>query len=114
MRHLKKKKLNTRGRDYSRRKMRQLANALILNAKIETTAAAGKLVRSHVEKLVTKGKADTLHAKRQLFSNLSRNAARKVYEVLSPKFKERKGGYIRLIRVPAGKDNMPRVLIEFV
>ncbi len=113
MRHQKKRKLNI-GRDYGRRRMKQLANALVLRERIETTAATGKLVRSYVERLVTKGKTETLHAKRQLFSSLSDNAARKVFEVLSPKFKERKGGYTRLVRVPAGKDGMPRVIIEFV
>ena len=113
MRHRKKAKL-AMGKDYSRRKMRQYSNALVLHERIETTAATGKLIRSHVEKLITKGKTETLHARRQLFSELSDNAARKVYEVLSPKFKDRKGGYTRLIRVPSGKDGMPKVIVEFV
>ena len=113
MRHRKKATLG-RGKDVNRRQLRQFANSLILYEKLETTNRAGKIVRSHVEKLITKGKAETLHAKRQLFSDLSPNAARKVFEVLSPKYKERKGGYTRLIRVPPGKDGMPRVLVEFV
>lgn len=102
------------GRDYGRRQMRQMANALILHEKLQTTAATGRLLRSHVEKLITKGKADTLSAKRQLFSSLGANAARKVFEVLSPRYKERQGGYTRMLRLPAGKDGMPKVLIEFV
>ena len=113
MRHRKKRTLN-RGMDVNRRRMRQLASSLILYEKIETSTAAAKLVRSHVEKLITKGKAGTLHSKRQIFSQVTPNAARKVYEVLSPKYKERAGGYTRLIRVPSQKDGMPRSLVEFV
>jgi large subunit ribosomal protein L17 len=98
----------------NRRRLRQFANSLVLHEKIETSAAAGKIVRSYVEKLITKGKVDSLHAKRQLFAELNPNAARKVFEVLSPKFKERNGGYTRVLRVAPNKDGMPRVLVQFV
>lgn len=113
MRHLNKPKLG-KTRDVNRRLLRQLSNSLILHERIETTEKLGKFVRSHVEKLVTKGKADTLHAKRQLFADLSQNAARKVYEVISPKFKDRAGGYTRMLKVKSGKDGMTRVIVEFV
>ena len=94
--------------------MRQMANSLVLHEKMETSASAGRMVRSHVEKLITKGKVDSIHAKRQLFAELNPNAARKVFEVLSPKYKERQGGYTRLLRIAPRKDGNPRVLIEFV
>src|SRR3989338_4412297 len=113
MRHRKKRTLN-RGRDINRRRMRQLATSLILHERIETTSAQAKILRSEVEKMITRGKVEGLHPKRALFSKLPPNAARKVYEVLSPKYKERAGGYTRLIRVPAGKDGNPKVIIEFV
>ena len=113
MRHQKKKKLGI-GRDYGKRRMKQWANALILHERIELNASEGKLLRSVVEKMVTKGKTETLHARRQLFADLSDNAARKVYEVLSPKYKERKGGYTRLVKIGGAKDGTPRVIIEFV
>lgn len=113
MRHKKKKTLGL-GRDKSRRRMRQLASSLILHERIETTSSTGKLLKSHVEKLITKGKKDTLHSKRQLFATLSDNAARKVYEVLVPKYKDRPGGYTRTIKVGQAKDGTQRVIVEFI
>ena len=113
MRHRKKPTI-ARGKDLNRRLLRQISNSLVLHEKVETSSALAKITRSHVEKLITKGKKDTLHAKRQLFAQLSKNAARKVFEVLSPKYKDRAGGYTRLVRVPPNKDGNPRSLIEFV
>ncbi|HKZ41452.1 MAG TPA: 50S ribosomal protein L17 [Candidatus Hodarchaeales archaeon] len=113
MRHRKKKKLKI-GYDRSRRVLKSMTTALILHEKIDTTSARAKLVRSLVERLITKGKHDNLHAKRQLFSALPPNAARKVFEVLAPKYKARPGGYTRLVRLGAAKDGSIRARIEFV
>lgn len=113
MRHRNKKSLGL-GKTRNKRLLRQMASSLILHERVELTAASGKIVQSFVEKLITKGKAETLHSKRQIFSDLPDNAARKVFEVLSPKYKDRKGGYTRAIRVKPGKDGNPKLLIEFV
>lgn len=113
MRHRKKKTLAL-GRARNKRLLKQMASSLILHERIVTTAPTGKIVKSYVERLITKGKADTLHSKRQLFAVLPPNAARKVFEVLSPKYKERSGGYTRAIRVKSGKDGNAKILIEFV
>ncbi|HEX5430154.1 MAG TPA: 50S ribosomal protein L17 [Patescibacteria group bacterium] len=113
MRHLKKKRIG-KGRDHARKLVRTLAASAIVYEKIQTTEARAKIARSLVEKMITKGKKEDLHNKRQIFSALPANAARKVIEVLSPRYKERKGGYTRIIRLGKAKDGMPKVQLELV
>ncbi len=113
MRHLKKKKIG-KGKDHKRKLLRTLAAAAILYEKIQTTEKRAKLTKSVVERLITKGKREDLHNKRQLFSALPDNAAKKVIEVLGPRYKDRKGGYTRIIRVGKYKDGMPKVQLELV
>lgn len=100
--------------DQRRKLLRSLAASTIVYEKIETTHARAKLTRSFVERLISKGKDATLHDKRQLFSALPINAARKVIEVLGPRYKTRPGGYTRIIRVGKYKDGMPKVQLELV
>jgi len=113
MRHLKKKKIG-KGRDHKRKLLRALAASAIVYEKIQTTEARAKITRSVVEKLITKGKKDDLHNKRMIFAALPQNAARKVIEVLGPKYKTRNGGYTRIIRIGRYKDGMPKVQLELV
>jgi large subunit ribosomal protein L17 len=113
MRHLKKKKIGN-GRDHKRKLMRSLAANLVLYERIETTLIRAKLVKSAVERLITKAKKGDLHSKRQLFSALPANAARKTFEVYAPKYADRRGGYTRIIRVGNYKDGMPKAVVEFV
>lgn len=115
MRHaIKKTKKLGRGMDHRRKLLRSLASSVMVHEKIETTQSNAKAIRSYVDKMITKGKADTLHAKRQLFAGLSRNAARKVIEVLAPRYKERAGGYTRIIISGKSKDGMNKYLVELV
>jgi large subunit ribosomal protein L17 len=113
MRHLKKQKIG-KGKDHARKLVRTLAASTIVYEKIQTTEARAKVTRSFVEKLITKGKKDDLHNKRQIFSALPINAARKVIEVLGPRYKTRNGGYTRIIRLGKAKDGMPKVMLELV
>ncbi|OGE82131.1 MAG: 50S ribosomal protein L17 [Candidatus Doudnabacteria bacterium RIFCSPLOWO2_01_FULL_44_21] len=113
MRHRKKQKIG-KGRDHKRKLLRALAASAIVYEKIQTTAARAKVTRSLVEKLITKGKNDSLHSKRQIFSALPINAARKVIEVLGPRYKTRPGGYTRIVRIGKYKDGMPKVMLELV
>ncbi|MBX4187348.1 MAG: 50S ribosomal protein L17 [Candidatus Doudnabacteria bacterium] len=113
MRHLKKPKIG-KGRDHARKLVRALAAAAIVYEKIQTTEARAKIARSLVEKLITKGKKEDLHNKRMIFSALPNNAARKVIEVLGPRYKTRNGGYTRIIRLGKSKDGMPKVMLELV
>ncbi len=113
MRHLKKKKIG-KGRDHARKLVRSLAASAIVYEKIQTTEARAKIARVTVEKLISKGKKDDLHNKRQIFAALPNNAARKVIEVLGPRYKTRPGGYTRIVRIGKFKDGMPKVQLELV
>ncbi len=113
MRHLKKKKIGS-GKDHARKLVRSIAAAAIVYEKIQTTEARAKIARQLVERMITKGKKDDLHNKRQIFSALPNNAARKVIEVLGPRYKERAGGYTRIVRLGNSKDGMPKVQLELV
>ena len=113
MRHLKKKKIG-KGRNHARKLVRALAASAIVYEKIQTTQARAKIARSLVERLITKGKKEDLHNKRQIFAALPVNAARKVIEVLGPKYKSRAGGYTRIVHIGRYKDGMPKVQLEFV
>jgi large subunit ribosomal protein L17 len=113
MRHLKKKKIGS-GKDHARKLVRSIAAAAIVYEKIQTTEARAKIARQLVERMITKGKKGDLHNKRLIFSALPNNAARKVIEVLGPKYKERAGGYTRIVRLGNSKDGMPKVQLELV
>ncbi|PIR97009.1 MAG: 50S ribosomal protein L17 [Candidatus Doudnabacteria bacterium CG10_big_fil_rev_8_21_14_0_10_41_10] len=113
MRHRKKTKIGPK-RDQARRLMRTMASSFLLYEHVETTAKKGKLLKSVVEKLISKGRTADLHKKRQLFSLLQVNAARKVFEVLGPKYKDRKGGYTRLYNLGKYKDGTAKVRLELV
>jgi len=113
MRHLKKKKIGN-GRDHKRKLLRSLAASAIVYEKIQTTEARAKVTRTVVERLITKGKKEDLHNKRQIFAALPGNAARKVIEVLGPRYKQRAGGYTRIVRIGKYKDGMPKVQLELV
>src|SRR5262245_18904522 len=90
--------------------------ALIKHEQISTTLPKAKELRPIVEKLVTLGKRGDLHARRQAVSQIRDVAmVKKLFEVLGPRYKERKGGYTRVLK--AGfryGDNAPLAVIEFV
>jgi large subunit ribosomal protein L17 len=113
MRHRKARKIK-KGYDKNRRLKRSLAASLILYEKIRITSSRAKLIRSYVERLITKGKTGNLHNNRQLFAALPNNAARKVFEVLGPKYKERKGGYTRMVKVGKAKDGTTMIQVELI
>jgi large subunit ribosomal protein L17 len=93
-----------------------MACALIKHEQIFTTLPKAKDLRPIVEKLITKGKAGDLAARRLLISRLrDEKMAEKVLSTLAPRYKERKGGYIRVLK--AGfryGDATPMAIIEFV
>ena len=90
--------------------------ALIKHEQIITTLPKAKELRPIVEKLVTLGKRGDLHARRQAVSQIRDIAmVKKLFDVLGPRYKERKGGYTRVLK--AGfryGDNAPVAVIEFV
>ena len=113
MRHRKKRHLRGSG-DRRRKELRALCKAVVLYERIETTHARARLTRSAVEKMVTRGKAGSLAARRALLRDLPQNAVRKIFEVLAPRYQERKGGYTRILHVGKYKDGTAKVMLEFV
>ncbi len=100
--------------DHKRKLLRSLASSLILYEKIQTSYASAKAAKSYTEKAITKSKENSLHIRRQLLSALTPLAAKKAMEVLGPKYKERKGGYIRMIKLNNPHKNQSKVILELV
>jgi large subunit ribosomal protein L17 len=106
------------GRERNVRKalLRSLASNLILKGKIETTEPKAKEIRSYVEKLVTRGKKQTLASQKMLIEKLgTMGPVRKLVKDISPKYADRKGGYTRIVKTaPRAGDGSPMAIIEFV
>jgi len=116
MRHQKKGKTLGRTKEPRKALMRNLATSLIVYEKIKTTTPKAKVLRPYVEKIITLGKVDTLANRRQALKTLyTQGSVKKLFEVLGPKFKERKGGYIRITKLNSRVgDNAEMSLIELV
>ena len=117
MRH-KKKRQRTLGRPKAQREalMRNLAESLILHEAIETTKVKAKELRKFVEPLITTAKGGTLTDRRRLIQALyTDNAVRKLMDDLGPRYKERKGGYTRVLKIGfRPNDGAEKVRIELV
>lgn len=100
MRHRKKGK--TLGREKAHREalLRNLAESLILHGSVRTTKAKAQELRTVVEPLVTKAKAGTLTARRELISRLyTARAVNKLMDDWGPRYRERPGGYTRMVKL---------------
>lgn len=113
-------KKNTFGRqfkrDHNERKalFNGLMNQLILHERIQTTEQKAKAIKGSVEKLVTKAKIKGMQAVPQLLPHLSEEAVKKLVNDISPRFKNRPGGYTRLIRLGQRfGDNASVVIMEW-
>lgn len=93
-----------------------LAGSLIEHEQIKTTLPKAKDLRRVVEKLITLGKRGDLHARRQAASALKQDAhVKKLFEVLGPRYAERQGGYVRVLKAGFRYGDMaPMAIIEFV
>ncbi len=116
MRHgIKTKKLN---RTSSHRKalMSNMAVSLVLHEQITTTVAKAKVIRPVLEKLVTTAKKPGLSARRSLLSVLRSDlAVNKLLDVLGARYKDRNGGYLRIMKAGFRYGDMaPMAVIEFV
>ena len=90
------------GRTSDQRKamLRAMVTFLLENGKIETTVTRAKEVRAMAEKMITLGKRNTLHTKRQALSYITkREVVSKLFDEIAPKYAERNGGYTRIIKV---------------
>ena len=102
--------------DPRRAMMRAMVTYLFENGKIETTVTRAKEVRAVAEKMITLGKTDTLHAKRQVFAYITKeDVAKKVFDEIAPRYEDRNGGYTRIIRTGARRgDAAEMAIIELV
>lgn len=114
---------NIKGRKFSRSKderkalLSGLACSLVTHEQMITTLAKAKDIRPYVEKLVTLCKENTLSSRRQALSTLNNNnpVVNKLLDILGPRYKERPGGYLRIIKAGYRQgDSAPLAIIEFV
>lgn len=116
MRHGKSGRKLNRTASHRKAMFANMAIALIKHEQIVTTLPKAKELRPYVEKLVTLGKIDSLHTRRQAYAQLpDKKWAAKLFDVLGKRYADRPGGYIRVLK--AGfryGDNAPMAVIEFV
>jgi len=100
MRHLRKTTKLGRSAAHREALLASLVSNLIAARRIRTTVPKAKLARSLAEKMVTLAKAGTLHSRRQAIATLRRkDRVAQLFDEVAPVFKERKGGYTRIVRI---------------
>jgi large subunit ribosomal protein L17 len=116
MRHGKVYRKLNRTAEHRRAMFANMAAALIKHEQIVTTLPKAKELRPIVEKLVTLGKRGGLHARRQAISEIrDLPMVKKLFDVLGPRYKERPGGYTRVLKAGFRHgDNAAVAVIEFV
>ncbi len=106
------------GRTANQRKalLRGLLASLIKYERIETTVAKAKAIKDLADRLVTFGKRGDLHSRRLALSYLpDKELVRKLFTEIAPRFADRNGGYVRIVRTGWRiKDSAPLAIIEFV
>lgn len=106
------------GRDSSARKalFRSMLTSFFKYERIETTEAKAKEISGLAERMITLAQRDDLHSRRQVFSYLmDKDVVRKLFSTIAPKYKERQGGYTRVLKLgPRRGDSAPMAIIELV
>ena len=106
------------GRNTSHRRslLRNLVTSLIVEERIETTVPKAKALRPQVEKMITLGKRGDLSARRQASAYLmTREAVNKLFDTVGPRFGDREGGYLRIVRAGWQKgDGAEKAFIELL
>lgn len=116
MRHRVAGRRLSRDRDHRKALFKNLINALVIHGEIKTTESKAKAVRRLAEKLITKGKKGTLHARRLIAAFLqNKKAVNKIVDELGPLFKKRPGGFTRIVRLGRRQgDDAMMVRLEWV
>ena len=116
MRHHNKVRKFGRVRNVRRALLSSLASNLFVREKIKTTLPKAKELRPFAEKLVTRAKKNDLATKRLIIAKLgTQNGVKKLFEVIAPKYIDKKGGYTRIIKLGArAVDGAPMAIIEFI
>lgn len=117
MRHHQKNRIFGRTRRGRTALIRGLAISLIEEGKIQTTEAKAKELRPYVERLVTFGKKDTVAARRQVATRLGEprdTVITKLFGEIASQYKDRDGGYTRIIKMGRSDAGRDEAVIEFV
>ncbi|OHA09304.1 MAG: 50S ribosomal protein L17 [Candidatus Sungbacteria bacterium RIFCSPLOWO2_01_FULL_59_16] len=115
MRHRKKGRKFSRERSARISLLRILLSQLIARGRLTTSAARAKEIRPRVEKLMSIAKKGTLASQRQLRAELPARAAHQLAVTVAPRFRDRAGGYTRIVRLePRPSDSSERAMIEFI
>lgn len=117
MRHHNQNRTFGRPRNQRTALLRGLAISLIEHESIKTTEAKAKELRPYVEKLITKGKNDTVSSRRLVMSTLGEPkdaVVKKIFSDLAKRYAERKGGYTRIIKLGDTKAGRSEACIELV
>ena len=102
--------------DHRKAMLRAMVTYLLENGQIETTVTRAKEVRAVAEKMITIGKNNDLHSKRQVYAYVTKeDVAKKLFDEISPKYAERNGGYTRIVKIgPRRGDAAEMALIQLV
>ncbi len=102
--------------DQRRLMMRNLVKSIIDHGRITTTLAKAKEMRRYVERVITYGKQNTVHARRLAYSVLGdHDLVKRLFDVIAPAMMNRNGGYTRVLKTGFRKgDSAPLAIIEFV
>ena len=105
-----------RASDHRKAMLRGMVTYLLEKGSIETTVTRAKEVRSMAEKMITLGKEDTLHNKRQALAYITKeDVVKKLFDEISPKYKDVNGGYCRIIKTgPRRGDAAEMCILELV
>ena len=116
MRHGNSNRKLNRTHEHRKAMFANMVCSLIEHEQIQTTLPKAKELKKIVDKYITLGKKGSLHSRRQAISRLKQNSAViKLFETLAPRYKERNGGYTRVLK--AGfryGDAAPLAVVEFV
>jgi large subunit ribosomal protein L17 len=116
MRHQKSGRKLNRSSSHRWALMRNLITSLLRDEKIKTTDAKAKELRRWAERVITLGRQGSLHARRQVLGIVQDKAmVRKLFDTLAPRFKDRPGGYTRIVKIGIRRgDAAPLSVIELV
>ncbi|QRZ13638.1 50S ribosomal protein L17 [Paracoccus methylovorus] len=116
MRHARGYRRLNRTHEHRKALFANMAGSLIEHEQIKTTLPKAKELRPIVEKLITLAKRGDLHARRQADAQLKQDShVAKLFEVLGPRYKDRQGGYVRIMKAGFRYGDMaPMAIIEFV
>jgi len=116
MRHRVEGRKFGRETDARRLMMRNLVKSMMEHGQLNTTLAKAKEMRGYVERVITYGKANTVHARRLAYSVLGdRTLVKRLFDEIAPAFQGRNGGYTRVLKAGFRKgDSAPMAIIQFV